>query len=328
MSIKTISRIQFGRIVIFLVALALTLGLLAVSYSAAVALLLGVVVVWLVRLFARLLRRDFVFIGLAVIALVAIVVISILALLGPQIANIFSRITSGLGGGAPIIEHYQAVIVPLNPALETFVVKEEVDYTFNERKNHLRLPERQLTATHRGLFINELTLNPLGADSFGTFTWTLPDGTTRKDKLCSIEACPTASVELKDWPTNSFYATKDVPDVKQTTYLDTQTLDWSISSLSDSIQVAYISSPFYSLRGILGPFVQASSIGDWLMTLLGILVASIVSPAVKATLGGVVQNRFKALIERTPPSPGKKTTLIVSAKGEEKEIEVKDKHSR
>ncbi len=33
-----------------------------------------------------------------ILVLVAIVVIAILALLGPQIANIFSQITSGLGG--------------------------------------------------------------------------------------------------------------------------------------------------------------------------------------------------------------------------------------
>jgi pilus assembly protein Flp/PilA len=33
-----------------------------------------------------------------ILVLVAIVVIAILALLGPQIANIFSRVTSGLGG--------------------------------------------------------------------------------------------------------------------------------------------------------------------------------------------------------------------------------------
>ncbi len=33
-----------------------------------------------------------------VLVLVAIVVIAILALLGPQIANIFSQITNGLGG--------------------------------------------------------------------------------------------------------------------------------------------------------------------------------------------------------------------------------------
>ncbi len=33
-----------------------------------------------------------------ILVLVAIVVIAILALLGPQIANVFSRITSGFGG--------------------------------------------------------------------------------------------------------------------------------------------------------------------------------------------------------------------------------------
>jgi pilus assembly protein Flp/PilA len=33
-----------------------------------------------------------------ILVLVAIVVIAILALLGPQIANIFSQITNGLGG--------------------------------------------------------------------------------------------------------------------------------------------------------------------------------------------------------------------------------------
>ncbi len=33
-----------------------------------------------------------------ILVLVAIVVIAILVLLGPQIANIFSQITSGLGG--------------------------------------------------------------------------------------------------------------------------------------------------------------------------------------------------------------------------------------
>lgn len=33
-----------------------------------------------------------------ILVLVAIVVIAILALLGPQIANIFSKVTNGLGG--------------------------------------------------------------------------------------------------------------------------------------------------------------------------------------------------------------------------------------
>ena len=35
-----------------------------------------------------------------VLVLVAIVVIAILTLLGPQIGNVFSRITSGMSGGA------------------------------------------------------------------------------------------------------------------------------------------------------------------------------------------------------------------------------------
>jgi pilus assembly protein Flp/PilA len=33
-----------------------------------------------------------------ILVLVAIVVIAVLAILGPQIGNIFSRVTSGLGG--------------------------------------------------------------------------------------------------------------------------------------------------------------------------------------------------------------------------------------
>ncbi len=33
-----------------------------------------------------------------ILVLVAVVVIAILALLGPQIANVFSQVTSGLGG--------------------------------------------------------------------------------------------------------------------------------------------------------------------------------------------------------------------------------------
>jgi len=327
MSIKTISRIQIGQIAILIFTLLFILGLLFVNYSAAMALLIGIILAWFIRLVVRFANRISVLLYVGILLLIALAVISSLALLGPQIANIFSRVTSGLTGGGSIFEHYQVVIEPMNPALETFLIREEVEYTINGEKNRLRLPQRHLSGTSRGLFVKELKINALDMDSSGTVIWTLPDGTVRRDALCPM-SCPIGSVELKDWPKNSFYASKNARDMKQQSYLDTETLDWSVSSLKDPIQVAYIPSPFYFLRAFLEPFAQVSSLGEWVMTLIGILSTAIVTPAIKNRLSGVVQNRVKSLLERNSKISGRKTTLIISSKGKEKEIEIKEGKSR
>jgi hypothetical protein len=82
------------------------------------------------------------------------------------------------------------------------------------------------------------------------------------------------------------------------------------------------------LLPILKPFVEISSLSELVIGLFGIIVGLIVTPIVKPVLSNLVQNKIKSWLDRlTKKKPSKKVTLIVSSKGEEKEIEIDEDKS-
>jgi len=219
------------------------------------------------------------------------------------------------------VKEYTAVIESLDPNLSEFQIDEQaVVFSLfpldEENIWTINPPVRHVTGTNKGLLLIEVSIVPL------------QDAPIRKRAVLRTRTCRNASVEVRDLPIGSFYAARDSEDLKQYPYIDTETIVWSARSLERGIAFAYIRPPFQHMRSILRPFIGVSSLSQWIIGLLGFIGAIVVTPLVKPVLLDVAKKRFKSWIEKQPPKSPKRTApLVVSGKGEEKEIEIiKDKN--
>ena len=235
----------------------------------------------------------------------------------------------------PVVEKYSVIIEPVDPKMERFKVIEtvffystqEVDIE-NGQMNSSSLPEREVTSINRGLLLREVHIAPLEANSRGYVNLTLPDGILLRGYLCAYY-CSKSRIELREFQENSFYDAKDVEgNISYDSYIDKEKISWSASNLNQGIRFAYIPLPYCYLLPVLKPFVEISSLSQLVIVLLGIIGGLIVTPIVKPVLSNLVINKIKSWFDRpTKKKPGKKVTLIVSSKGEEKEIEINEDKS-
>ncbi len=180
------------------------------------------------------------------------------------------------------------------------------------------LPDRKIASTSRGFLVRELQISPLQMDITGHISLTLSDGTSLDDDLCP-SYCPDSRIELLDFPKNAFYVAREARDLEVFPYVDTETITWSVRNLERGIAFAYVAPPYYQLRSLLKPFVEFSSFGQWVVGLVGVIIAFVITPVVKPVLTDLAKNKFKSQIER---KPAKKGIIIVSSKGQEKEVEI------
>jgi len=322
--------IKIGGYSVFFSLVLLVAGLFSTSYSASLVFLLGIFLSISAKVLfhraASWVPKWKMWEWFTFIILVIIFLISILSL--PGLINLH------LPPSPPVVEKYSVIIEPLDLKMERFRVNEkvffyssqEVDYI--NRQMNSSLFEREVTSTNRGLILREVHIAPLQADSFGYVNLTLPDGILLCGRLCT-DKCPKSRIELRDFPKNSFYDAKDVNgSINFDSYIDKEKITWSASNLNQGIKFAYIPSPYYYLLPVLKPFVEISSLSQLVIVLLGIIGGLIVTPVVKPVLSNVVKNKIKSWIERPPKKkPSKKATLIISSKGEEKEIEIDEDES-
>jgi len=302
--------------------LLLTLGLLAINYVAGIALLLGIALAWLTRITARFVSArgwglKFVIALLGVIILVTVVLvfgISLILSFGRGAGPVDCDPTKPADVALP--KEYRVTLVPQNDAAETFTFKEEVDVVeqkiicrldtpstvLSEEKATVILPEGQTKSEARGFLLRQVRLAPLGADAFGTAHLKLPNGHSVEIFLSGVPS----KVVLDKMPRNSFYDALDKKELATSTYLDQETIRWSVADLTHAVVFAYIQPPYQILRPLIAPFLGAANINDWAMALVGALGAVIVSPIVAPVLTEIAKSRFKTSIEEALNKPRKK----------------------
>jgi hypothetical protein len=221
------------------------------------------------------------------------------------------------------ITEYASQIRPKDYSRGVFSFTEEVVYLVETREcnedgklvteiveNNLTLSakERLVFSSNRGLFIREVRITPLET--------TLLQGTS---------CCPkTKTVELIDFPRNSFYEVRYVPEVSISSYLDTETVKWSDFSIGRNIEFAYIIRPFNSLRRVLLPFIPLLYQSDWVVAFVGILFTTVFTSIINPAISDFGRNRLKTLLTKKSPSVQKQAKIIVTSKGDEKLINLEE----
>lgn len=217
------------------------------------------------------------------------------------------------------VRDYYATIQPDGFSTGLFRVSEEATYlvesitcnadgktTTSIIEEDKVVSEQFVHSSKRGLMIREIRIIPL------------------KGLLLQRYCCQSkGTVELRDFPRNSFYEARDVQNVIATTYLDTETVKWNGDlTRRDDIVFAYITNPFQLFRNLLSPLIGVSYQSNWVIGLASIIASFIIIPITKPILEDLAKNKLKALIEKKKSSQSeiKKSFLVISSKGEEKEI--------
>jgi hypothetical protein len=240
-----------------------------------------------------------------------------------------------------IIKEYTAIIEIDDINAGSFVVNENIVITdgsySNETLTTLSLGNRTVYSADRGLLLREVSFIPLEASESGFVNLSLPDGTEINGILCDtyfdldskgmhiIRECPEAKVEIRDMPINMMYAIKDADEINARKYIETETIIWSNADLGKGVIFAYVKPPYQHLRPFLSPFLNASSFSQWSVLLAGFIITFLLSSVLKPLIVDAIQNKIKPLLnQRAKKKEVTKTTLIISSRGEEKEIEIKD----
>lgn len=314
-----IKSIGYLSLIILIVAV---VGLLLISYTTAIYFLIGVLLVrpigyslsWIFKPEQKWLVNT---VGILILVFLIILVSQLsVSNYGP-----FRICNPGSVEMQVMINDYQALIEPIDPSKGLFEITEEVIYDIKRyvceedsstsisiiAENFVViLPAREMRSSNRGIFIREIIITPL-ENSF----------------LSAVTCCPKSPiVELHDFPRNSFYEAKDAQNLQISPYLDTETIIWSGFSLRRDIVFAYIAPPFYSVRDILALFIGVSYQSYSLIIIFSLLVTTVFSFLIKPVLSDIGKNKIKTFLDRKSQKPVKKTTIIVSSKGEEREVDV------
>jgi energy-coupling factor transporter transmembrane protein EcfT len=326
-------------LLIFLLAL---IGLFAVNYTAALALIVGsvlsLVVVGLRSILIKSSRRSCILASLLLFLFIVGMVT-------------FCFILFSLFGTLPIMNAADLTCDGLEPHFRTsakssqivieqskvspgsFMAREQVDIlqeqvecknghavnVLNTDTKTVQLSDKQIESKDRGVLLKEVSFTPSL-----TMTFELPTGNSRIIPINTSNS----QVKLRDMPQDSFYKAKDAENLTLDTYVDTQTVQWSLRNGSNGIVFAFIPTPFNILRPLVSPFLGISSWSEWLVAIIALVAGLFLQPIVAPVLSDTVKGRFKSWFDRQTTQP--KTTqptetgkLIISAKGEEKNIEIK-----
>lgn len=320
-------------------------GFISTSYLASLALLLGITLAWPVKVFFSRMyawgrQRNLKWLPLLLRAIVPIILLVTCMLLFPNylMFNIFPG----------VVAEYRATIEPIDQAFDVFKISEDVAfaegntlpfYSSPDSTVFIKLGEWQVASHSRGFLLREVHFMPLQADASGHVDYTLPNGTKVSGRLCSLvfnccptyglfdqySMCPESKAEVRDLPSNSFFAAKDATDIQAQKYIDTETVSWSVTDLERGITFAYIPPPYHYLRPLLLPFIGASYLSQWVIGLFGFAATFLLLPVLRPILPDMAKGKLKDWFDKASKRKSPlKATLIVSSRGDEKEIEVKD----
>jgi hypothetical protein len=300
----------FTLLIIFILSI---IAFLSISYTATMYFLAGVfmALVLIVAIPPILILKEKVSLltVTVVIMIIAIGIIISQSLLGYRYTNL--SLTGCIKPGDTILEtiltEYHAFIEPIDVTQGLFGVSEEARYNIKghtcmedfktsssiiEEDKVLSLPKKEVYSLSRGLFIRELKIKPLDGSDFN-----------------GSDCCPeTITVELLDFPRDSFYEGRDVIKAESSRYLDTETVVLENRSLNREIVFAYIKPPFNLLRTFLTPIITLSYQSNWMIILFGLIGGFIITNVVKPTLTDMAKARFKAYLEKSISKRNEKST--------------------
>ncbi len=161
---------------------------------------------------------------------------------------------------------------------------------------------RTVAATSEGWLLQEVSFSPLADVQVS-----LPDG-TKVTPLFLADFGAKLSARLQDMATGSVYAVKYAQGLASSSYVDTQTLTWSVPDLQESIPFAYIPSPWHNLRPLLAPFLSLSSLSQWVVGILGMVGGTVFGAFVQPPLVAWLRERLAPWIalrlkRGKPPAP-------------------------
>ncbi len=299
--------------VLLLILVAALVGLFFVNYLAALLLLAGIVVAWLLRrlvgfIAARI--RSSKRRGLWIAAAIAVPVAAVLC--GVVLVYALSLRSFGAAGGAteptgpgegPIIgarvTAYRVTVKPSEALAAAVLVDEQVMYDITQDGQPIltdqvqTFAERRVFSTRRGFLLREISFEPLDASPTASLILTLPDETKVRTTLCTYARCPAISVRLADFPRRTFFAARSVAAPEIVPYVNTETISYSLDNLDEGVTFAYITPPFQALRPLLSPLIGASNASEWLVGLVGLVGTVVGGPLVKPVLENVVQDRLQ-----------------------------------
>lgn len=278
---------------LFAIILSVLFGLLAVSYTLFVAVVAGIVLAVFLLLILHALSRQ------NRIALLALVIVAFLFGAALLLRGGDELYPSAIVADVPA---YSLTIRPGSAAGE-FTISEEAevkveDFATSSEMTRVK-QSANVTARSKGLFLQEVTITPL-ADLRVSF----PDGGQVAPMLLT-DMDSRLVVKLQDIPKGSFYAARHALGLVAHPYLDTETLTWSPTDLSEAITFAYIPAPANHLRPLLGPFLTVSSLSQWLVgTLIAVLTAlfgAFVQPALMQKLKASISPWLPAWMKGRKP---------------------------
>lgn len=290
----------------FYLAIAILLLLLGwlflINYWALLALLVGILLAWPARMVFLALREELRRRKLPWWTWVIFVPVVVLVLGCLMLGLLFILTLSGAGGPGEIeieVKTVQVTIEPVDASLETFWLEEELLLDLDPLRSQLhadvqpqqRLPRQQVAAAKQGWLLREVQV-----EVPPSVTLPLAGGALTDTLL--IYSDVRAIVELHDMPLNSFYAARDARGVETYPYLDVETIAWEAPSLDRGISFAYVQPPYQRFRTVLKPFLGASSLGEWLFALVGLVGSAVVLPIVKDVLFGVAGDKVKGWLQK------------------------------
>jgi hypothetical protein len=320
-----------GYIILGLCAL-LIAGLVSASYSVGLYLLLGVAVAWLITLavpripkwgkwaISRIPRSGrwlgIVAILIAFLLCAVLCVFSLSPLYLSSGATVNSLCPSCLSTPlcrpsetiTSLAEYHATVSAPGDSSQNKFTLTEQAIYNVESRSCNpdttttqsvqVNLPPRQISSSMQGLFIREVRIVPL-------------DGSSLRGYPCCDKVM---TVELDNFPRDSFYEAYDVQSPVVLPYSDKENVRWDMYRLSDGIVFNYIADPYRSLKVLLSPLIAISDQSNWVLLLIGAVMLALFKFIIEPVLIDVGINRFKSLL-----------SFIASNRGHKKVREVKQK---
>jgi len=191
--------------------------------------------------------------------------------------------------GGPLVQKYHVVIKPVSFQAGTFIAKETITIYPDIEIN---LPERQITDNPRGLVLREISFLPIGTEELQ-----LPDGTPLSWPLCG-DSCPESTIELFDFPKDSFYAAKGAEGLTALPYIDTEEITWSTHNIDNGIVFAFFPPPFQYVRPIIEPFIGQFSVSKYLLGFFGFIGTIVITPIVKPVVTDKLQKKFSNWLEK------------------------------
>lgn len=249
-------------------------GLLAASYVLFLTVVAAVVLAGVLLLFVRKLSRQQRLRFVAAVVAVGLLAAALLLLRSGNRTYPFAVIAD--------VPAYSVTIRP-DRATGAFIASEEASVKIEDFATTADAAPKfkqttNITAHSKGLFVEEVTLTPL-ADMHVS----LPDGAQISPVLMT-DMDSKLVVNVQDLPRGSFYAARHARGLAAHPYLDTETLTWSPTDLSEDITFAYIKPPAHHLRALLGPFLTVSSASQWLVGALAALLTALFGAFVQPAL--------------------------------------------